>query len=139
MHVKNASLIDVPNITDPRGELGFVEGRTNRFPFDIQRVFWVRKVPPKAIRGGHAHKMNQQMHICLAGSVTFVLDDGTHQEEVVLTSDSKALYTGPLVWHHLKDWKHDTILLVLNSIRFQEEEYIRDYSEFRKFVGEGPG
>ncbi|MBA3733318.1 WxcM-like domain-containing protein [Patescibacteria group bacterium] len=133
MHIKNSRLITLPSKADPRGKLGFAEEKSH-VPFPIRRVFWVTNVPLESIRGGHAHKKNQQLHICISGSVTFSLDDGRHQEEVVLTSESQALYTGPMLWHWLKDFTPNTVLLVLNSIKYKEEEYIREYVEFLKLV-----
>jgi len=133
MRIKNARLIEVPLRADHRGKLIFVEGG-NQIPFNIQRVFCVLDVPEEEIRGEHAHKRNQQLHICLAGSITFSLDDGRDKEDVTLTNNSMALYTGPLVWHDLKNWKQNTILLVLNSIGYEEEEYIRNYAEFMDVI-----
>ena len=55
----SARLIDLPVVSDPRGDLTFVEGR-NHVPFDIARVYYLYNVPVDAERGGHAHKVLQQ-------------------------------------------------------------------------------
>ena len=129
MNIKNTRLIIVPEIVDPRGNLCFVEeGRG--LPFAVRRTFWTYNVPTTAIRAGHAHRRNEQLHVCVSGSVTFQLDDGKNREEIVLDHPSKVLYTGPMVWHWLKNWKEGTALLVLNSIKYEEEEYVRSYQEF---------
>ena len=56
----SARLIDLPVVSDPRGDLTFVEGR-NHVPFDIARVYYLYNVPVDAERGGHAHKVLQQV------------------------------------------------------------------------------
>ena len=48
------TLIDLPRITDPRGNLTVAEGLDN-VPFDIKRAYWVYDVPGGESRGGHAH------------------------------------------------------------------------------------
>ena len=49
------TLIDIPKIHDPRGNLSFVE-EFKHFPFEVQRVFWTYNVPSGERRGGHAYK-----------------------------------------------------------------------------------
>ena len=51
--------IDLPKITDPRGNLTFAEAQT-MVPFDIKRAYWVYDVPGGVDRGGHAYKENQE-------------------------------------------------------------------------------
>ena len=52
-------LIDLPKITDPRGNLTFAEAQA-MVPFDIKRAYWVYDVPGGESRGGHAHKRLKQ-------------------------------------------------------------------------------
>ena len=55
-------MIDLPKITDQRGNLTFVEGGRH-IPFDIKRVYYLYDVPGGAERGGHAHKELRQFII----------------------------------------------------------------------------
>ena len=65
--IEKCRVIDLPIISDPRGNLTFVEsGR--QIPFDIQRVYYLYDVPGGAERGGHAHKSLHQLIIALSGS-----------------------------------------------------------------------
>ena len=68
-------IIDLPKITDPRGNLTFAEAQT-MVPFDIKRAYWVYDVPGGESRGGHAHKQLKQFVIALSGSFHVTLDDG---------------------------------------------------------------
>ena len=52
-------LIDLPKITDPRGNLTFAEAQA-MVPFDIKRAYWVYDVPGGESRGGHAHKVRHR-------------------------------------------------------------------------------
>ncbi len=129
----HTSLIPIQTMTDPRGDLSIVQSGKH-VPFLINRIFYVYNVPVGSIRGGHAHKKNEQIHICIAGSVAYELDYGDRKEEVTLNSPDTGLYMTPLVWHSMKDFMPGTILLVLNSEPYDETEYYRDYADFQKNI-----
>ena len=65
--MKLATLIDLPKITDPRGNLTVVTEGVE-VPFSISRAYWVYDVPGGESRGGHAHKRLQQFVVALSGS-----------------------------------------------------------------------
>ena len=44
MNIDYCKIIELPKITDPRGNLTFVES-SNQIPFDIQRVYYLYDVP----------------------------------------------------------------------------------------------
>ena len=54
----NYKIITFPKITDPRGNLTFLQ-EPNQIPFKIQRVFWTYDVPGGEIRGAHAYKKQE--------------------------------------------------------------------------------
>lgn len=129
MNIQNARLITIRDIVDSRGHLSFIEIGKD-LPFQVSRAFWVYGVPRETTRAGHAHRRNEQVHVCVSGSVTFALDDGANQEEITLDSPTQVLYTGPMVWHDIGKWEKGSVLFVLNSIKYDEEEYVRDHREF---------
>ena len=75
MPLSSCRLIDLPRITDPRGNLTFVEGGRH-VPFEIRRVYYLLDVPGGAERGGHCHKELEQVLIAISGSFDVILDDG---------------------------------------------------------------
>ena len=58
MSLKEAKIINLPKIEDPRGNLSIIEEEKN-IPFKIERTYWIYDVPGGQIRGGHAFKEQQ--------------------------------------------------------------------------------
>ena len=83
MPTLDIKLIELPRITDPRGNLTVAEAQT-MVPFDIKRAYWVYDVPGGESRGGHAHKCLKQFVIALSGSFHVTLDNGHERKTVLL-------------------------------------------------------
>ena len=83
MNIRGCKMLDLPKISDPRGNLTFIES-PQHIPFDIKRVYYLYDVPGGAERGGHAHKELQQLIIAMSGSFDIVLDDGVNKERIHL-------------------------------------------------------
>jgi hypothetical protein len=128
------TLIDLPKITDPRGNLTVAEG-LDKVPFEIKRAYWVYDVPAGESRGGHAHKRLYQLVVALSGSFTVTLDDGHERQTVLLNHPWQGLLIETNTWRTLDDFSSGAVCLVLASEHFEEEDYIYDYDEFLKYVG----
>jgi acetyltransferase-like isoleucine patch superfamily enzyme/dTDP-4-dehydrorhamnose 3,5-epimerase-like enzyme len=131
--VKNAKLFSLPLIKDLRGSLSFAEIDAH-LPFLPKRYFIVFDVPSKKIRGEHAHKELEEVLICLRGSCMVSLDDRINQDNVFLDSAQKALYIPPMTWSTQYQYSSDALLLVLASDVYKENDYIRNYHEFKKLT-----
>jgi hypothetical protein len=131
MPLSECKLLDFPKITDPRGNLTFIEG-LGHIPFEIKRVYYLYDVPGGSLRGGHAHKALEQIIIALSGSFDVLLDDGGKKEIYRLNSPSNGLLVTPMVWRELNNFSSGSVCLVLASEHFSEEDYYRDYSQFLK-------
>ncbi len=129
MSINDCELIDLPKVTDPRGNLTFVESERH-VPFDIKRVFYLYDVPTGNDRGAHAHKTLHQFLICLAGSFDVTLDDGVNQNIVHLNRPWKGLHIPPMIWAAEVNFDPGSICLVLASDYFNEADYYRDYDQF---------
>lgn len=114
---------------DERGSLIALEGLVD-LPFEIERVYYIFGTAAGVVRGRHAHRDLQQLAICLNGSCTFDLDDGTRKVSVQLDRPDEALRIGSMVWREMREFSDDCVLLVLASRRYDESDYIRDYEEF---------
>jgi hypothetical protein len=53
------------------------------------------------------------------------------RESFTLDSPTKGLLIGNLIWHEMRDFSPDCVLVVLASEPYDEADYIRDYDEFR--------
>jgi dTDP-4-dehydrorhamnose 3,5-epimerase-like enzyme len=131
MSIENCRIIDLPKITDPRGNLTFIESQ-NHIPFDIQRVYYLYDVPGGAERGGHAHKELYQLIIAMSGSFDVLLDDGTNKKRVHLSRSYNGLYICPMIWRELDNFSSGSVCMVLASNKYDESDYYRNYSEFKK-------
>ena len=49
--IKNCKLVQLPKISDPRGNLTFVES-DKHIPFKIQRAYYLYDIPGGSDRGG---------------------------------------------------------------------------------------
>ena len=129
----NIRLIDLPKITDPRGNLTVAEQQKN-VPFDIKRAYWVYDVPGGESRGGHAHKQLRQLVVALSGSFTVTLDDGKERTTVLLNHPYQALLIETGIWRTLDDFSSGAVCLVLASELYDPDDYIYDYDEFIAYV-----
>jgi hypothetical protein len=129
MSLARCRLVELPRITDPRGNLTFVEGERH-IPFAIQRVYYLYDVPGGAERGGHAHKQLQQVLIAMSGSFDVLLDDGRHKQRFHLNRSYYGLYVGPMIWRELDNFSSGSVCLVLASTPYDESDYYRDYESY---------
>jgi hypothetical protein len=129
MPVSDCRLVDLPKITDVRGNLTFVEGQ-NHIPFDIRRVYYLYDVPGGADRGEHAHRQLQQFVICMSGSFDLLLDDGVERKHFHMNRSYYGLYVCPMIWRRLDNFSSGAVCMVLASRPYDEGDYIRDYDQF---------
>ena len=127
-------LIDLPKITDPRGNLTVAEQMKN-VPFEIKRAYWVYDVPAGECRGGHAHKRLKQFVVALSGSFHVTLDNGYERKTVLLNHPYQGLLIDVNTWRTLDDFSSGAVCLVLASEYYDEDDYIYDYDEFLSYVG----
>ena len=126
-------IIDLPKVTDVRGNLTSIEAN-QRVPFAIKRVYYVYDIPGGESRGGHAHKQQQEFIIAASGSFDVILDDGMHKERYHLARSYYGLYVPQLIWRELDNFSTGSVCLVLASDHFDEGDYLRDYNEFTEAV-----
>ncbi|WP_143891477.1 sugar 3,4-ketoisomerase [Tepidimonas alkaliphilus] len=131
--IEQCKLIELPKISDPRGNLSFIEGGRH-IPFEIKRVFYLYDVPTEEGRGAHAHRKLHQFLICLSGSFDVLLDDGEGKRSVHLNRPWKGLHIPPMIWASEVNFDPGSVCLVLASDFYKENDYIRDYEEFLRLA-----
>ncbi len=127
--VHDCVIIDLPKISDARGNLTFVEGNQH-IPFDIRRVYYLYDVPGGAERGEHAHKNLQQLIIAISGSFDVTLNDGREERIIHLNRSYCGLYVCPMMWRGLDNFSSGSVCMVLASDVYDESDYIRDHALF---------
>lgn len=126
-------IIQLPKIHDDRGNLSFIEaGRP--IPFVIQRAYWIYDVPGGETRGGHAYKELHEFFIALSGSFDVVLDDGKERRVVNLNRSYFGLYVPNMIWRHLDNFSTNSVCLILASLPYTPDDYIRDYELYLDFT-----
>lgn len=133
MPLKDCRIADLPKISDPRGNLSFIEGGQH-IPFDIKRVYYLYDVPGGSDRGSHAHKNLHQFIVAMSGSFDVVLDDGHKKKRFHLNRSYYGLYVCPMMWRYLDNFSSGAVCMVLASAHFDESDYIRDYSDFLAMI-----
>lgn len=123
-------IVELPRITDPRGNLTPIEGG-RQVPFAIERVYYTYDVPGGEGRGGHAHRACEEFIIAASGSFEVQVDDGVHAERFFLNRSYYGLYVPRMVWRELADFSSGSVCLVLASERYDEADYVRGYGDFR--------
>lgn len=124
-----ARVIELPRVTDPRGNLSFVESERH-IPFTIERVFYLYDIPGGESRSGHAQRHLEQFVVAASGSFRVTLDDGDSRTEHYLNRSYYGIYIPPMVWREIDDFSSGSVCVVLASRAFDESEYIRDYDAF---------
>jgi dTDP-4-dehydrorhamnose 3,5-epimerase-like enzyme len=128
----NVQIIDFGCIGTP--EIGYISVAECQkgIPFDIKRVFWSYYTPHHVIRGKHAHHQLNQVLIAVAGIITIHTEDRQgNLNSFVLDSPGKGLFVPGRYWHTMK-FSHNAVLLSLSSMEYNNEDYIRDYLEFKE-------
>jgi UDP-2-acetamido-3-amino-2,3-dideoxy-glucuronate N-acetyltransferase len=133
LKVPAVRLIQLPLIAQSRGSLSYGQ-YDEHLPFVPIRYFIVFDVPRAEVRGNHAHRRVTQVLVCVKGSLTVTLDDGSNRDRVTLDNPARGLVIPPLVWATQEDFSADGVLLVLSSEPYEAAEYIRDYAEFLQLV-----
>lgn len=128
--VTRCRIINLPKITDHRGNLTFVESRRH-IPFEIQRVYYLYDVPGGAARAGHAHRELQQFLIAMSGSFDVVVDDGWFRERIHLNRSYYGLFIPAMVWREIDNFSSGSVCMAVASHHYDESDYYRDYEAFR--------
>ncbi len=127
--VKDCNIIELPKITDPRGNLTFVEA-LRHVPFDIKRIFYLYDVPGGAERAGHALKTCHQFLIAMSGSFDVIVYDGKQNRRMHLNRSYYGLHVPPMIWREMDNFSSGSVCLALASDIYDEKDYLREYSEY---------
>jgi hypothetical protein len=115
--------------TSALGYLSIAE--KERLPFPIKRVYWTYFTPESVTRGGHAHKQLKQILVAVAGRIVVNTETLDGQEDrFELTSPDRGLLLPCICWRTMQ-YSHSAVQMVLCSMEYSEDDYIRNYADFR--------
>ena len=123
------SLINLPKVSDPRGNLSFVESGEH-VPFEIRRAYWIYDVPGGMHRDGHAFHLQHELIIALSGSFDVVLHDGISETRYHMSRSYYGLYVPPMTWRKIDNFSTNAVVYVLSSELYDAADYIEDFDEF---------
>ncbi len=127
-------LLEFPQRGDERGHLVVAEGNQD-IPFEIKRVFYIYGSDSEVVRGQHANRESEFVLINVAGTSKVKVKDGEGNEVIYcLNRPHTGIYLPTMVWKEMYDFSADSVLLVLASMHYNPNEYIRDYDEFVKEI-----
>ncbi len=130
--VYDCSIVPLSKIHNRAGNITIVEGENN-VPFEVKRVYYLYDIPGGEDRGGHAHKDLFQLVVAASGSFNVLLDDGVNKKVVTLNRPDYGLMVVPGIWRELMEFSSGAICLVLASHLYDENDYLRDYDDFKLF------
>ena len=89
-------------------------------------------------RGFHAHKKLKQLIFCPYGRIQLILENKNGREEIELHDPSIGVLIEEPTWREMLWIQKDSVLCVAASDYYSEDDYIRSYQEYRKFMEETP-
>ena len=131
-NVFDCSVIQLPRVNAKGGNITAINN-LNEISFEIKRVYYLYDVPGGEARGGHGHKELQQLIIAATGSFDLIVDDGFVKRKFSLNRPNIAVYMPAGLWRELDNFSSGSICLVLASMEYSEDDYIRDYDDFIKY------
>ena len=125
----NIRPIQLPKISDPRGNLSFFEDNS-QIPFKIRRVHWIYDVPGGAERGGVAYERTEEFIIAMSGSFDVVIDDGKERQVIQLNRSYMGVHVPKGMWRAIENFSTNAIAVIAASSHYDPNEGIRDYDKF---------
>lgn len=128
-------LIELPRIDDLRGSLSFVQDG-DHLPFPVKRIYYMYDIYNRAVRGGHAHKMQDTVLIPVSGRFTAKLMNRSQERVHVMDKPNMGLRVPPLTWIELSEFSAAAVCIALASTLYDPNDYIRSFDAYLSFVYE---
>ena len=130
--IHNCNVVELPKIHNRSGNITVIQNGLD-LPFDIKRVYYLYDVPGGSERGGHAHKNLHQLIVAASGCFDVVIDDGKQKKIIQLNRPNFGLMVIPGIWREIVNFSSGAICFVLASEKYSEDDYIREYNEFKQW------
>lgn len=131
--IRKARQIKFQEFGDQKGKLIVIESNKS-IPMNIERIFYIYGSAKEVIRGQHANKDSEFVLVNVSGKSKVKIDYGNSQEIIELNEPHMGVYIPKMIWKEMYDFSEDSVLLVLSNLKYNPEEYIRDYDEYINLI-----
>ncbi len=130
----NCSELKLKSFIDQKGRLDVIENikDLNNQTLNFKRCYILRDFNQEEIRGVHAHKALYQVFLTLNGSFNLNLFDGYKSKNFNL-KDGSVFFIVPGIWRQLSNFSNNTIIVVLASELYDENDYIYNRKIFEEY------
>jgi hypothetical protein len=135
MRTYDCTIFELPKVQNRAGNITSVHNNVE-IPFATKRIFYLYDIPGGESRGAHAHKECHQFLIAASGSFEVLLDDGNTKRIVQLNRPNIGLHIPSGIWASEINFSSGSICLVLASHGYNEQDYIRSYEDYLKYIYE---
>ena len=119
--------------SDHRGEL--LSLNFQEIPFLPNRIYVISALTEsKTPRVAHAHKKLSQIVFALSGDWELELYYGRKRETFQVIPMSSFLYIPAGYWRYATCGKREGLLGVIASHSYEEDDYIRDFDDYQKWI-----
>jgi dTDP-4-dehydrorhamnose 3,5-epimerase-like enzyme len=129
-NISDLRLVELPQYVGGDGDLSVLE--KEHLPFAIVRLFFVRAAAG-ARRGMHAHRRCSQFMMCVNGAIEVTCDDGKAKRTLGLDRPNLGVLVPPSIWATETYREAGSVLAVACDRPYEQDDYIRDYDEFRRY------
>jgi len=123
--------LTLPEFKDARGGLVPIEVK-DYVTWEPKRVYYAYNNTDN--RGGHCHKTECELFVCVRGSITVKLHDGSKWHEKQLKGPKDAVRVDNNIWHEFENFSDDAILLAISSTNYDAGDYVRDFNKFLTLI-----
>nr|WP_295306017.1 FdtA/QdtA family cupin domain-containing protein [uncultured Blautia sp.] len=126
---EKCKIFSFSDLGDERGKLVVIEGGM-AIPFEIKRVFYMYKSEKYVVRGKHANRESEFVLINVAGKSKVKVTNGKEELVIKLDKPMTGIYIPKMIWKEMYEFSEDSVLLVIASTHYKENDYIRNYKEY---------
>lgn len=127
--VDDCRIISIERHPHRQGTLTVAQN-SGTLPFDLRRIYYIYDIPANSERGGHAHIEQESLVMAVGGSFDVTVSDGGKTKKFTLNRPYEGLYIPAGIWRHIDNFSSGSIVLVLASTDFSEDDYIRNFEDF---------
>jgi dTDP-4-dehydrorhamnose 3,5-epimerase-like enzyme len=130
--MEGLQIVSLKKLSSIKGSLIAAESGKD-FSFLSKRIFFITSNKGDK-RGRHAHKEHSQFMICAQGSCSLTFTNGFEKENILLKNNDIGVEVKPGIWGEQEYLEDNTVLIVLSDFHFDENDYLRDYDDFKSFI-----